>query len=1009
MCGLVATISFDGRPADPSMLKRTSDVLMHRGPDDFGVSTYGPVGFGFRRLAILDLSTAGHQPMESPDGQLAVVFNGEIYNYVELKHELQQLGHTFGSSSDTEVLLHAYDQWGPACVERFNGMWAFVVYDKAQRRLFASRDRFGVKPLYRWSDRRSLILASEIKAILASGWYSQDVNWRAAARFLCRGQLDEDNETLYAGIDQVPAGSTFEVDLDGHRREHRFWSLADLDRHVPADPVQSFRELFEDAVRIRMRSDVPVGVCLSGGIDSNAIISMMADLRGPDVAYPLQAFSYIPQEFSEADYIHESIACTGALLNELRPSAEALWDGLPKALWHYDEPVHSPTALVGFELMRLAKSCGVTVVLNGQGSDEVNAGYSSYFRPYWADLMRSGRWRQALDEIGKYGRAQGFSTWPLLRDAAGHCLRLELSRVPGYGALRLMRRAFPRDEFPWFDRELLQHLPPPEEQLHTLETVLTQSVERRPLPLYLRVEDRNSMAHSVEARLPFLDYRLVSLAISLPGNWKLNGPWNKQIVREAMKGVMVERVRTRLDKMGFPTPEKKWFAGPWYAPTRDLLRSQVLRESGICDANRICRDLEQHRDGQIDVARQLFHVAEFGLWLNSLRPLPPPLPVAAMPLSVAVSGNGQLRAPSTAAPMMSMEQQFAAALRRLQVQGRELLGVDNPAFRVDSFSNRPFSHVYRIQVGNTVDARHIYVKIFRPRKDTAEEFDFMVRRVSRDYETTRTLHAAMSSEADLAVVRPIACFPEHLALVTAEAPGEMLLRVFERNSHWKTTEARTKPQIIAARRTGEWLRAFQRTQSEGLVSIDAVRDYVDFRLRRLVDDTQTTFSEHDRRAVLDQFTKRAAEIPPDALRAVPVHGDLAMSNVLVHGSIITVLDLTSVGSGTLYHDLGHLYMQIGLLSAKASLRRTRIAALQRALLDGFQPGLSSTHPLFELMYLQHTVCHLVGLIQQPAGQGERLYNWWVARRHLDWLRKFAGVTGVASLREMFVRRRALSV
>jgi aminoglycoside phosphotransferase (APT) family kinase protein len=360
--------------------------------------------------------------------------------------------------------------------------------------------------------------------------------------------------------------------------------------------------------------------------------------------------------------------------------------------------------------------------------------------------------------------------------------------------------------------------------------------------------------------------------------------------------------------------------------------------------------------------------------------------------------------------MVSMEQQFAAALSRLQVQGTELLGVDNPAFRVDSFSNRPFSHIYRIQVGNNADARRIYVKIFRPRKDTAEEFDFMVRRVRRDYETTRALHAAMSSEAGLGVVRPIACFPEHLALVTAEAPGEMLLRVFERHSHWKTTEAGAKPQIIAARRTGEWLRAFQRTQSaQDLVSIDAVRDYLDFRLRRLVADPQTTFSEHDRRAVLDQFTKRAGEIPPDALRAVPVHGDLAMGNVLVDGSGITVLDLTSVGSGTLYHDLGHLYMQIGLLSAKASLRRTRIAALQRALLDGFQPGLSSAHPLFELMYLQNTVCHLVGLIRQPAGRGERIYNWWVARRHLDWLRKFAGVTGVASLREMFVRRRALSV
>ena len=172
MCGLVATVAFDGRPADPGLLKRASDVLTHRGPDDSGIATYGPVGFGFRRLSIIDLSPAGHQPMESADGRLAIVFNGEIYNYIELKRELQQLGRTFRSSSDTEVLLHAYDAWGVDCVNRFNGMWAFVIYDKERGRIFASRDRFGVKPLYRWSDGTRTILASEIKAIVASGWYS---------------------------------------------------------------------------------------------------------------------------------------------------------------------------------------------------------------------------------------------------------------------------------------------------------------------------------------------------------------------------------------------------------------------------------------------------------------------------------------------------------------------------------------------------------------------------------------------------------------------------------------------------------------------------------------------------------------------------------------------------------------------------------------------------------------------------------------------------------------------
>ena len=407
MCGLVATISFDGRPAEPRVLQRASDSIAHRGPDDSGLATYGPVGFGFRRLAILDLSPAGHQPMETPDGRLSIVFNGEIYNYIELKRELEQFGRTFRSGSDTEVLLQAYDQWGTDCVSRFNGMWAFVIYDRARRRIFASRDRFGVKPLYRWTDGKRLILASEIKAIVASGWYQPSVNWTTAARFLCRGHLDADTQTFYEGVDQLAPGCTLEVDLDGRTSERAFWSLEQIADPVPDDPVARFRELFEDSIRLRMRSDVPVGVCLSGGIDSNAIISMMAKLRGGTTTYPLQAFSYIPEEFSEAKYIHESIERTGATLNELEISPERLWELLPTAIWHYDEPVHSPTALIGFELMRLAKSKGVTVVLNGQGADEVNAGYHNYFRSYWSDLMHGGRFVKAASEVAAYRPGTG--------------------------------------------------------------------------------------------------------------------------------------------------------------------------------------------------------------------------------------------------------------------------------------------------------------------------------------------------------------------------------------------------------------------------------------------------------------------------------------------------------------------------------------------------------------------------------------------------------------------------
>jgi asparagine synthase (glutamine-hydrolysing) len=590
-----------------------SGVLRHRGPDDSGLALYGPVGFAFRRLAILDLSPAGHQPMETPDGRLAVVFNGEIYNYLELRAELAAQGHVFRSGSDTEVLLRAYQQWGPACAERFNGMWAFVIYDKVNRLLLASRDRFGVKPLYRFRSGNSLFLASEIKAIVASGEYRHETNWSVAAKFLCRGHLDEDTATFYRGIDQIAPGTTVLFDAQGHETVRRFWTLGEVAIDPPADPVATFRELYQDAVALRMRSDVPVGVCLSGGIDSNAIIATMTALRESNAeATRLQAFSYIPDEFSEADYIQETIARTGAELNVLQTTPEQLWDALPTAMWHYDEPVHSPTALIGFKLLELARRRGVTVILNGQGADEVNAGYYPYFMRYWSDLLRSSRVRRMLSEVSDYSRAHGGSSARLAGQALADALRSSLPRF------RQPSRP-PALQASWFTGDVLRELPPRDvtAERATLDQSLLRSVEVNPLPTYLRVEDRNSMAHSVEARLPFLDYRLVSLAFSLPAEWKLRGGWNKFIVREAMRGIVPERVRTRLDKMGFPTPSNRWFAGAWYGPMQDLLLSSSFRESGLFHADRVRADLERHRSGEINVAPTLFRLAELAAWLKN--------------------------------------------------------------------------------------------------------------------------------------------------------------------------------------------------------------------------------------------------------------------------------------------------------------------------------------------------------------------------------------------------------
>src|SRR5436189_3059266 len=411
MCGLVVMLGLAGRPADAAVLSPMARSITHRGPDDSGLYLDHQVGFGFRRLAILDLSPTGHQPMCSEDGKLVIVFNGEIYNYIELREELRAAGHCFRSTSDTEVLLAAYRQWGPECLGKLNGMWAFVIHDRRRGVLFGARDRFGVKPLFVHHGKDAWLLASEVKAILASGLYVRETNWQVAADFLLHGKLDETPATFYAGIKQVPPGCAFEIRLDGTWRHWTYWSLSDIEPQPLPDAEEAVAELLEDAVRIRLRSDVPVGVCLSGGLDSTAIICAMARNRqgGPTAAgqaAPPLAFCYHECAFDERAFIADTLAQTGALLRRISLTPEETWESLAEVLRFHDEPIISGWPIAGFHLMKLAASSGVKVVLDGQGSDEVWAGYSDYFHDDWYTLLRTGQGVRAWQEIRAYATRQ---------------------------------------------------------------------------------------------------------------------------------------------------------------------------------------------------------------------------------------------------------------------------------------------------------------------------------------------------------------------------------------------------------------------------------------------------------------------------------------------------------------------------------------------------------------------------------------------------------------------------
>jgi len=616
VCGIAAIFGIAGKPVDRAAIDRMTESLAHRGPNDSGNFLEGSVGLGFRRLAILDLSPTGHQPMVSDDGRYVIIFNGEIYNYVELREELVDAGYRFRSTGDSEVLLNAYRHWGADCLPRFNGMWAFLVYDRTERSLFGSRDRFGVKPLFVHRDREQILFASEIKSIRASGLYRGGVNWTVASRFLLEGHLDDSVATFYEGISAVPAGSAFQLDSAGTWRTWRYWDLNSLKSSNADDPAREFADLFEDAVRLRLRADVPVGVCLSGGLDSTSILCAASRQRSESnqsATGPLQAFCYFASEFDESHYIADTLAMTNAALRDLHSDPRELWDSLRQMLWYQDEPVHTMTAAVGYHLMKLVASHGTRVVLNGQGADETIGGYSSYFSDYWGELLSRRRWLQACAEAKAFAEVHGGSPTRYIKDSALRLLAVSLHQNPMYRTFAESRHVREVRHHSWFTSDLTAQFPTTARQAPALELngALKDAVAQSPLPLYLRVEDRNSMAHSVEARLPFLDYRLVSYMFSLPAHWKVRGPWNKFILREAMRGRIPDSVRSRPDKMGFPTAGRKWFAQDFYEPIADMLASHAIKERGIYNVQNVMRDFERHRRGEIDVHHDLFHLAEF--------------------------------------------------------------------------------------------------------------------------------------------------------------------------------------------------------------------------------------------------------------------------------------------------------------------------------------------------------------------------------------------------------------
>jgi asparagine synthase (glutamine-hydrolysing) len=602
MCGIFGVWRWDGMPVNLAAVQQATRLLRHRGPDDEGylladtrrgaaLSCAGDdtapgldlphigrlagepwdLAFGFRRLAILDLSPAGHQPMSSPDGRFWLIFNGEVYNYLELREELRGLRHSFRTGSDSEVILAAYSRWGPECLPRFNGMWSFAIWDSVDQRLFLARDRFGVKPLYWASDDGGFRFASEIKALVGRHGLAFRPDAAAVYDYVAAAQLPspQGGRTFFQGVRSLPPGRSLLV-RRGRVEEQRYWSLsaarADDATRDPAAVASSYRELFLDAVRLRLRSDVTVGTCLSGGVDSSSIVCAISHqiaqegLAATQIGERQKTFSAVydtPGRYNERPYIERVLEATGAEGNFVVPSWEGLCEDLTDLVWRQDEPFLSTSIFAQWCVMRLAHQRGVTVLLDGQGADEQLGGYLPYVL-FLEDLVHRGQvgraWSEARGLQAQTGRsATGLMARALSRQAHGAWI----------DRLRRQRRAAGIDtcalnpDFAAAHREQSANWWPDVGQ-HTLDAHLADLVTDSSLPHLLRYEDRNSMAFSIEARVPFLDYRLVQASFTEAAVWRIHAGWSKWILRRAMEPLVPAEIIWRKEKVGFETPEIAW-------------------------------------------------------------------------------------------------------------------------------------------------------------------------------------------------------------------------------------------------------------------------------------------------------------------------------------------------------------------------------------------------------------------------------------------------------------------
>jgi asparagine synthase (glutamine-hydrolysing) len=620
MCGVFGVIS--ERPVEGALLEAAQAIQIHRGPDAQTVQSLQvgrwQVGLAHQRLAIIDLSAAGVQPMRSPSGRSLIAYNGEVYNYRELRRELELKGVQFRTRTDTEVIAAACEEYGVAgALARMNGMWAFVWIDLANARIVIARDRFGVKPLYLCQSQGTLVFGSEIKTLVRALRLRCQVNVRAVATYLRALQLDCSDETFFTGITRLAPGHYAELDAAGGTlspRLSRYWSLEDsgaplTDEDTAAEQV---RTLLADAVRLRLRSDVPVGLLLSGGLDSSAIAALASERLGADGDLTFISAVSDDRASDESPFSRAVARHLERPLQEVRLEfpAQDIMPLIGRVTEQCDEPIGSFACVAQNLLMQRARELGVTVLLSGQGADEVFCGYRKYAAFQLQALARSGRWLAAARLLADFMRERTVLHQFNLADARRYLPRWLTPRRAEVGGPALA------------DAGLLC---PPLGSRGDVRDRQRADIESLSIPALTHWEDRNSMAWSCEVRNPFLDYRVVSCGVNLPMELKVRGGWTKYVLRRALTGRLPPEIVWRRDKRGFTTPEAHMLRNELRAHVDELLvpSAEMVRRGLIDPAAARVRFADFLRGpagaNGVVASREVFQLVSLELWLRAYR------------------------------------------------------------------------------------------------------------------------------------------------------------------------------------------------------------------------------------------------------------------------------------------------------------------------------------------------------------------------------------------------------